>query len=39
MWAFLLVYLPPTTSGRRECLDAFIVALNQTCDGGKRRWY
>ncbi|CAM9691685.1 unnamed protein product, partial [Ectocarpus sp. 4 AP-2014] len=26
-------------SGRPSCLDAFIVALNQTCDGGKRRWY
>ncbi|CAM9797682.1 unnamed protein product, partial [Ectocarpus sp. 12 AP-2014] len=24
---------------RSKCLDAFIVALNQTCDGGKMRWY
>ncbi|CAN0190334.1 unnamed protein product, partial [Ectocarpus sp. 12 AP-2014] len=28
-----------TILGRRRCLDAFIVALNQACDGGKRRWY
>ncbi|CAN0553692.1 unnamed protein product, partial [Ectocarpus sp. 8 AP-2014] len=26
-------------SGRTRCLDAFIVALNQTCDGGEKRWY
>ncbi|CBJ26958.1 expressed unknown protein [Ectocarpus siliculosus] len=25
--------------GRRKCLDAFIVALNQTCDGRENRWY
>ncbi|CAN0511524.1 unnamed protein product, partial [Ectocarpus sp. 8 AP-2014] len=26
-------------SGRSKCLDAFVVALNQTCDGGDKRWY
>ncbi|CAM9800715.1 unnamed protein product [Ectocarpus sp. 12 AP-2014] len=28
-----------TTEGRSECLGAFIVALNQTCDGQEKRWY
>ncbi|CAB1105529.1 unnamed protein product [Ectocarpus sp. CCAP 1310/34] len=26
-------------NGRGECVDAFIVALNRTCDGGEQRWY
>ncbi|CAM9787639.1 unnamed protein product, partial [Ectocarpus sp. 8 AP-2014] len=26
-------------SGKSKCLDAFGVALNQTCDGGDKRWY
>ncbi|CAM9295056.1 unnamed protein product, partial [Ectocarpus sp. 12 AP-2014] len=26
-------------SGRRKCLDAFIVSLNQTCDRQEQRWY
>ncbi|CAN0496982.1 unnamed protein product, partial [Ectocarpus sp. 8 AP-2014] len=26
-------------SGRSKCLDTFVVALNQTCDGGDKRWY
>ncbi|CAM9420406.1 unnamed protein product [Ectocarpus fasciculatus] len=28
-----------TTVGRSGCLDAFIVALNQTCDGRATCWY
>ncbi|CAN0090492.1 unnamed protein product [Ectocarpus sp. 12 AP-2014] len=27
------------SEGSSEHLDAFIVALNQTCDGGEKRWY
>ena len=26
-------------SGEHQCLDAFIVALGQACEGGKKRWY
>ncbi|CAM9839374.1 unnamed protein product, partial [Ectocarpus fasciculatus] len=26
-------------SRRSDCLDAFIVALNQACDGQCKRWY
>ncbi|CAN0521524.1 unnamed protein product, partial [Ectocarpus sp. 12 AP-2014] len=25
--------------GRTRCLDAFVVALSQACEGGKKRWY
>lgn len=28
-----------TCSGDRRCLDAFFVALSETCNGGVRRWY
>ncbi|CAM9654724.1 unnamed protein product [Ectocarpus sp. 13 AM-2016] len=28
-----------TTEGRTRCLDAFVVALSQACEGGKKRWY
>ncbi|CAM9728789.1 unnamed protein product [Ectocarpus fasciculatus] len=28
-----------TTEGMSECLDAFIVALDQACDGQEKRWY
>ncbi|CAN0309691.1 unnamed protein product [Ectocarpus fasciculatus] len=28
-----------TTEGGSKCLDAFILALNQACDGQKMRWY
>ncbi|CAN0512055.1 unnamed protein product, partial [Ectocarpus sp. 12 AP-2014] len=29
----------PTTRGRSDCLDVFMVALNQACDGQDKRWY
>ncbi|CAN0248867.1 unnamed protein product, partial [Ectocarpus sp. 12 AP-2014] len=25
--------------GRTRCLDAFVVALSQACEGGEKRWY
>ncbi|CAN0465598.1 unnamed protein product, partial [Ectocarpus sp. 12 AP-2014] len=25
--------------GRTQCFDAFLVALGQACEGGKKRWY
>ncbi|CAN0038148.1 unnamed protein product, partial [Ectocarpus fasciculatus] len=28
-----------TTAGGSKCLDAFILALNQACDGQWKRWY
>ncbi|CAN0014854.1 unnamed protein product, partial [Ectocarpus sp. 6 AP-2014] len=28
-----------TTAGNSKCLDAFVVALNQACDGQEKRWY
>jgi len=26
-------------SGKSRCLDAFVVALSQACEGGENRWY
>ncbi|CAN0165415.1 unnamed protein product, partial [Ectocarpus fasciculatus] len=32
-------YPPPSVPGGGHCLDAFMVALNQACDGHVKRWY
>ncbi|CAN0164398.1 unnamed protein product [Ectocarpus sp. 6 AP-2014] len=38
-WSVHCTAVAMNLEGRRKCLDAFIVALNQTCDGRENRWY
>lgn len=35
---FLAIFVQCLIAGRSTCVDAFIVALNQTCEGGEKRW-